>query len=243
MGEFEGRVAIVTGGTRGIGEAIARRLVDEGAHVTVFARTVDRGQALEEEIERLTFLQADVASSREVNRAVGSVYEAHQRVDFLVNNAGITRDRLLMRMRDEDWQQVIDVNLGGAFNCIRASLRYMLRAKTGAIVNISSVIATMGNPGQTNYAASKAGLIGLTRSLAKEVAGRGIRVNAVAPGFIKTEMTVRLDPGVRSTYLSRIPLNREGIPTEVAAVVTFLLSERSSYITGQVVDINGGLYP
>jgi 3-oxoacyl-[acyl-carrier protein] reductase len=172
-----------------------------------------------------------------------SIYEKHKRIDFLVNNAGITCDRLTLRMREEEWDKVIDVNLKGAYNCMHACLRYMLKNNSGAIVSIASVIGETGNAGQANYAASKAGLIGLSRSVAKEMAGHGIRVNLVSPGFISTAMTAGLDNEARKAYLSRIPLRREGTPEEIASVVAFLLSERSSYITGQVIDVNGGLYP
>ncbi len=241
-GDFNQKVAIITGGTRGIGKAIASSLIEEGAFAVLFARDEERGELTASKLgPNASFRKVDVSNQDTVKKQVKSVYKEYEEIDFLVNNAGINRDRLLLRMKKEDWDKVISVNLGGVYNCTQAVIRYMVKKRRGSIVNISSVAGQMGNPGQSNYAASKAGIIGFTKSIARELASRNIRVNAIAPGFIKTGMTRKLDEDLRSKYLEEIPLNREGEPEEVACAALFLLSEKSSYITGEVLNVNGGL--
>ncbi|GAB6061313.1 3-oxoacyl-ACP reductase FabG [Deferrisoma palaeochoriense] len=241
--EFEGKVAIVTGSTRGIGRAVAERLSREGARVLVTGRDAEAAARVAAELPAEALgAGLDVSDPESVEAAVGRALEAWGRIDILVNNAGITRDNLALRMKLEDWRAVIDTNLTGAFLCAKACLRPMVRAKSGAIVNISSVVGALGNPGQPNYCAAKAGLEGLTRSLAREYANRGVRVNAVAPGYIATDMTAELPEAVREGLLSQVPLARLGRPEDVAEAVAFLASDRAAYITGQVLHVNGGMY-
>ena len=246
MKRFEGRVAIVTGGSQGIGETIARDLAAEGARVVLVDIQKDKLEAVAGSIVESGGLaegrEVDVSDTAAVERAVAAVTAAHGRIDHLVNNAGITRDGLLMRMKEEDWDAVLRVNLKGTFNFSKAVLRTMIAARYGRIVNIASVAGLMGNAGQANYAASKAGVIGFARSLAREVGSRGITVNAVAPGFIVSAMTEALPEEVRKAYLDLIPLKKFGLPKDVASAVKFLLSEEAAYITGQVVSVNGGMY-
>ena len=246
MRRFEGRVSIVTGASQGIGEAMARDLAAEGAAVVLVDVQPDKLEAVVRSIAdaggKAEAHQADVADAAAVERVIGAVTAAHGRIDHLVNNAGITRDGLFMRMREEDWDAVIRVNLKGTFNLSKAVIRTMIAAKYGRIVNIASVVGLMGNAGQANYAASKAGVIALARSLAREVAARGITVNAVAPGYIATAMTEGLPEDIKKAFLEIIPMKKFGLPKDVASAVKFLLSDEAAYITGLVVNVNGGMY-
>jgi 3-oxoacyl-[acyl-carrier protein] reductase len=243
--EHAGRVAFVTGGSRGIGREIAFQLARGGAAVAVADVREADVTAVAGELSSLggkaDGFVCDVSSLAEVERTAAAVIAGFGKVDFIVNNAGITRDKLLLRMGAEDWEKVLAVNLTGAFNVIKAFAPHMLKQRAGKIVNVSSVIGLIGNAGQANYAASKAGVIGLTRSLAKEFAGRGITVNAVAPGFIETAMTESLGAEVRDQMKGAIPLGRFGTVTDVANVVLFLLSGMSDYVTGQVINCDGGM--
>jgi 3-oxoacyl-[acyl-carrier protein] reductase len=243
---FDGRVALVTGGSRGIGRATAALLARGGARVAVCARTQAdaeaAAQALRDEGREAIGLSTDVADAAQAEAAVRACTERFGRLDILVNNAGIRQDGLVLRMRDEEWDRVLAVNLKGAFHCIRAALRGMVRQRGGRIINVTSVVAARGNAGQANYVSAKAGLIGLTKAVALEVASRGISVNAVAPGFIETGMTADLGDDVRKAYLAQIPAGRFGRPEEVAWAIGFLASEPAGYITGQVLHVNGGLW-
>ena len=246
MGLLDGKVALVTGGSRGIGRAIALRLGQEGADVAVCARNVEAAGEVASEIEglgRKCLVRAcDVADTEQAGALIASTIEELGQLDILVNNAGVTRDNLLMRMKEEDWDEVLAINLKGAFNCARAAVRPMLKARGGRIVNITSVVGLQGNAGQVNYAASKAGLIGLTKSLARELASRGITANAVAPGLVpETGMTGELAAEVQQQMLSAVPLGRAGTPEDVAHAVAFLASEQAAYITGQVLAVDGGM--
>ena len=243
---LDGQVALVTGGTRGIGRAIVEALLDDGAAVLFTGRDAARVEAAAQELEgragKSVGLVAEMAKGEDVQRAVAETQERFGRLDLLVNNAGITKDGLLIRMKDADWDEVLGVNLRAVFQATRAAARLMVRQRAGRIVNVTSAAGVMGTPGQANYSAAKAGLIGLTRSSARELAHWGILVNAVAPGLIETDMITSLPGNVREAYVAQIPLKRAGTAREVAEVVRFLASEGAGYITGQVIHVNGGLY-
>lgn len=243
---LDGKVALVTGASRGIGRAIALRLASEGAKVAInYAGNQQAAEAVKQEIESAggtaLLVKANVADPQAVDGMVASVVEAFGTIDILVNNAGITRDGLLMRMKDADFDAVIDTNLKGVFYCTKAVAKLMMKKRVGRIVNMSSVVGLIGNAGQTNYAAAKAGVLGFSKSAAKELAARGITVNMVAPGFIDTDMTAVLPDKVKEAMVQEIPLRHMGRPEDVANAVLFLVSDCASYITGQVVHVDGGM--
>ncbi|MBD7983498.1 3-oxoacyl-[acyl-carrier-protein] reductase [Sporosarcina sp. Sa2YVA2] len=246
MGRFEGKTAIVTGASRGIGREIALKLGREGAKVVVnYSGSKDKADEvvamiIEDGGEAFAF-QANVSDSEQVKAMIDATMETFTSIDFLVNNAGITRDNLLMRMKEDEWDDVIDINLKGVFLCTKAVTRQMMKQRAGKIVNLASVVGVIGNPGQANYVAAKAGVIGLTKTTAKELATRNITVNAVAPGFITTDMTDALPEEVKNQMLTAIPLGKLGKSEDVAAAVAFLLSEDASYITGQTINVDGGM--
>ncbi|MCL5671589.1 MAG: 3-oxoacyl-[acyl-carrier-protein] reductase [Acidobacteria bacterium] len=243
---LSGRIAVVTGASQGIGKACALVLAEGGADVALASRNVEKLACVAKEIEaigrRAMVLNVDVSNAETIKAGIGKVLETWKKIDILVNNAGMVRDNLILRMSSADWDAVLRTNLDGAYHCIKEVLPGMVRQRYGRIINIASVVAQAGNPGQANYIASKAGLIGLTKAVAAEVARRNITVNAVSPGFIATPMTDRLPDGLHDKLLSVIPLGRMGTDREVAYGVRFLASEEADYITGHVLNINGGLY-
>ncbi len=244
--DHNGKVFAITGGSRGIGEAIVRRLCAEGAHVfATYNSNPERSAAVASEIEstggRVTFVQTNVADEQSVKDFIETVTGQGGRLDGLVNNAGITRDGLIMRMGTKDWTDVIDTNLTGVFFACRAAARPMMSQRKGRIVNIGSIVGLQGNAGQVNYSSAKAGLVGLTKSLARELASRNISVNCVAPGYVETDMTAKLTDEQKAAFFGNIPLKRGAAPEEIAAVVSFFLADESAYVTGQVLNVCGGL--
>jgi 3-oxoacyl-[acyl-carrier protein] reductase len=242
--DLSGRVALVTGSARGIGKAIALKLSEAGATV-VINDVSEKAEVTAKELQisgrKSMAVKGSVTSSEEVNQMLEKIITAYGKIDILVNNAGITRDQLTLRLSDDDWDAVLDVNLKGVFLCTRAALKYMMKQRYGRIVNISSISGIVGNPGQVNYCAAKAGIIGLARTVSKEMASRGITVNVVAPGFIDTEMTQKIPEKLKEEFKSRIPAGCFGTPRDVAEAVAFLASEEARYITGQVLCVDGGM--
>jgi 3-oxoacyl-[acyl-carrier protein] reductase len=243
--EHKGKIALVTGGAQGIGLDIVKDIAKAGAHVVIADVNLEGAEKSAEEIRAsggsAEAVKLDVSSSTEVKEVFDRIYKEHKPLDILVNNAGITRDALMIRMKEDDWDRVLSINLKGCFLCGQQAAKQMMKQRKGSIVNIASIVGVMGNAGQANYSAAKAGLIGLTKTMAREVASRGITVNAVAPGFIDTEMTKVLDESVRSKLIEQIPQARLGLPQDIANCVSFLVSDRAGYITGQVINVNGGM--
>jgi 3-oxoacyl-[acyl-carrier protein] reductase len=245
MFSLQGKVALVTGASQGIGEAIAKRLAAQGATVVCAARTLRKLQEVADAITeaggKSDVVVADLSDTASVKAAVATTVERHGAIHILVNNAGITRDKLLIQMKEEDWDAVIDTNLKGAWAAIQAATKPMMKQRWGRIINIASVVGQMGNPGQANYVAAKAGLIGLTKSVARELASRNVTANAVTPGYIETAMTAGLPDDVKAEFTKQIPLGRMGTPDDISSAVAFLASEEAGYITGQVLSVNGGM--
>lgn len=245
---LSGKAAVVTGGTRGIGKAIALQFVKQGAAIALFGTNPEKGNLAQEELralaqegQKILFYQVDVADTAAVEKAVGQVYTDFGTIDILVNNAGITRDNLLMRLSEADWEAVLNTNLKSVFNTCRAVVRPMMKARCGKIINVTSVVGLVGNAGQTNYAASKAGMVGFTKSLAKELGSRGICVNCIAPGFIETDMTGALNEKQREAILTQVPLQKMGEPQDIANAALYLASSLANYVTGQVLTVDGGM--
>ena len=247
MADAVERTILVTGGSRGIGRGICKAFAQPGSRIYFnYASAADAAVETEKLVadagSKATGMRVNVASEKEVAEFVGRALDETGRIDVLVNNAGIARDGLIVRMKEADWDDVLDINLKGSFNCIKAVAKSMIKQHAGRIINVSSVVGASGNPGQANYVASKAGIIGLTKAVAKELAPRGITANAVAPGYIATDMTTALPEKARETMVSQIPLGRVGTPEDIAAAVVFLASDGAAYITGQVIHVNGGMY-
>ncbi|GAA4712857.1 3-oxoacyl-[acyl-carrier-protein] reductase [Brevibacillus fulvus] len=247
MSTLTGKTALVTGASRGIGRAIALRLAEAGADVVINyagseAAAAETAAKVKEMGREALIVRANVANGEEVNEMFKAALDRFGKIDILVNNAGITRDNLIMRMKEEEWDEVINTNLKGVFNCIKAATRPMMKQRSGKIINITSVVGVLGNPGQANYVAAKAGVIGLTKTSARELASRGITVNAIAPGFIATDMTDQLSEELKSAMLTQIPLGRLGQAEEIAQVVCFLASPAADYMTGQTLHVDGGMY-
>ncbi len=244
--ELERKVALITGGAQGIGKAIALLLAKKGADIVVSDVNLEKAEETAREVEAIgrgaMAIRADVANANDVEHMVEAILERYGQIDILVNNAGIAKDKLILRMTEEEWDAVLNVNLKGTFHCIKAVVRHMSKQRKGKIVNIASVVGEMGNAGQANYSASKAGVIGLTKTIAREFAQRGVNVNAIAPGYIETPMTEVLPERAKEELRRMIPMERLGRPEDVAEAVLFLVSEASSYITGQVLNVNGGIY-
>jgi 3-oxoacyl-[acyl-carrier protein] reductase len=245
MFRLDGKIALVTGASQGIGEAIAKQLAAQGATVVCAARRLENLQAVAAAIVaaggKSDVVVADLSDTASVKAAIATTMERHGAIHILVNNAGITRDKLLIQMKEEDWDAVIDTNLKGAYTAIQAATKPMMKQRWGRIINIASVVGQMGNAGQANYVAAKAGLIGLTKSVARELASRNVTANAVTPGYIESAMTAGLPPEVKAEFTKQIPLGRMGTGSDIASAVVFLASEEASYITGQVLSVNGGM--
>ncbi len=245
MPRLENKVALITGSSRGIGKAIALKMAAEGARVVLTARAADAAETVAAQIRQqggeALALAVDVAVPAQVDAMIKAAVEKFGALHILVNNAGITRDNLVMRMSDDEWSSVLATNLTGVFNCIRAASKVMMKQRAGKIINLTSVVAEMGNKGQANYCAAKAGVIGLTKSVARELASRNIQVNAIAPGFVETDMTVGLAEAAKETMLQSIPLGRPGTPEDIASMAVFLASSEADYITGQTLNVDGGL--
>lgn len=240
------RVAIITGGARGIGKKISQTFLKEGASVYIFDVNEEEGARTVGELQpaydgKVIFFKVDITDEKSVEQSIEKIIEAEGRIDILVNNAGITRDNLILRMSLEDWKKVIDINLTGAFICSKHTVKYMVKNRSGKIINISSIVGVHGNAGQSNYSSSKAGIIGLTKTLARELAGRNILVNAIAPGYIETEMTEKLSDKIKEKLMEQIPIGRLGSVDDVAKTALFLASDDSNYITGTVINLDGGM--